>query len=141
MAETVDLQRFLWAQDGVIEQAMDELRQGCKTSHWMWFVFPQVIGLGHSATARRFAIRSLDEAGAYLAHPELGARLRQCCRLMLSHRGTPAEDILGIVDALKLRSSMTLFQVASGDVLYQEMLDAFYEGEPDSMTLAILQAH
>ena len=138
VAEVADLERFLWAQDGVIDQVLEELRQGRKTSHWMWFVFPQVVGLGHSATAQRYAIRSLDEACAYLAHPTLGARLRDCCRLLLSHRDTAPEEILGVVDALKLRSCMTLFQAASSEPVFDEVLDAFYQGQPDSMTLAIL---
>ncbi len=138
VAEAVDLQRFLWAQDGVIEQAMAELQAGRKTSHWMWFVFPQVVGLGHSASARRYAIYSTEEARAFLAHPELGSRLRRCCALLLEHGGTAPEQIFGVVDALKLRSSMTLFDaVCSGDV-FADVLTGFYGGERDSLSLAVI---
>ncbi len=138
VAEACDLQRFLWAQEGVIDQVMAELQAGRKTSHWMWFVFPEVQGLGHSATAQRYAIRSLQEARAFLAHPELGSRLRRCCALLLQHRDAPPEQILGVVDALKLRSSMTLFDtVCSGDV-FADVLDSFYGGERDSLSLAVI---
>ena len=134
-----DLARFHRAQDGVIETAMDELRRGQKRSHWMWFVFPQITGLGRSATAQKYAIQSADEASAYLADPVLGERLRRCCELLLTHRGRTAEAVLGGIDALKLRSSMTLFHKVSGDPLFQQVLDAFHDGEEDSLTLEILQ--
>ncbi len=139
VAEFADLERFLWAQDGIIDQAMEELRQGRKTSHWMWFVFPQVVGLGHSATAQRYAIRSLEEAGAYLAHPTLGTRLRDCCQLLLSHRDTAPEQILGVVDALKLRSSMTLFDTLCSQDVFADVLAAFFHGERDSLTLTVIE--
>ena len=122
-----DLARFHRAQDGVIETAMEELRAGRKRSHWMWFVFPQIAGLGRSATAQKYAIQSADEASAYLADP------------VLTHRDRTAEAIFGGIDALKLRSSMTLFHKVSGDPLFQQLLDAFHDGEEDSLTLEILQ--
>jgi uncharacterized protein (DUF1810 family) len=133
-----DLQRFHWAQDGVIEQARRQLQAGEKTSHWMWFIFPQVAGLGRSGTAQRYAIASAGEARAYLADPVLGSRLRECCELLLAHAGMSAESILGGIDALKLRSSATLFHAVSGEVIFQQVLDAFYGGEPDRATLDIL---
>lgn len=139
MTRVKDLERFLWAQDGVIEQAMTELQRGRKTSHWMWFVFPQVVGLGHSATAQRYAIHSLAEARAFLEHPLLGERLRECCRLLLTHRDSAPENLLGVVDALKLRSSMTLFDAICSDDVFGEALSAFFHGERDSLTLAVME--
>ena len=134
----VDLDRFLWAQEGIIDRALAELAVGRKRSHWMWFVFPQAAGLGHSATAQRYAIHSLPEARAYLAHPLLNRRLRDGCQQLLSHRKIPPEKILGVVDALKLRSSMTLFDaVCSGDI-FEEVLASFFAGERDTLTLAII---
>jgi uncharacterized protein (DUF1810 family) len=132
------LARFVAAQDRVWPAVVAELRDGRKRTHWMWFVFPQIAGLGSSAMAVAYAIGSLDEARAYLAHPVLGARLREATRLMLGHAGRPAEAVLGGIDAVKLRSSMTLFrEAAPGEALFQEALDAFYEG-PDPRTLALL---
>ena len=133
-----DLDRFLWAQEGVIEAVREELRRGRKSSHWMWFIFPQVEGLGRSATAQRYAIRSRDEASAYLAHPQLGPQLLECCDLLLLHRGSPIEGILGGVDALKLRSSMTLFAAISGEARFTRVLDSFYEGQADAATETVL---
>ena len=135
-----DLQRFLWAQEGVIDVVREELKRGRKTSHGMWFIFPQVAGLGRSATAQKYAIRSLAEAQAYLDDPVLGARLRECCALLLQHSDRDAGEILGGIDALKLRSSMTLFRCASDEALFQQVLDAFYDGEADRATLDILEA-
>jgi uncharacterized protein (DUF1810 family) len=132
-----DLQRFLDAQDagGVYDRALAELVAGRKASHWIWFVFPQIAGLGQSEMSRRYAIASLDEARGYLAHPVLGARLRECARTLLRHRDRSAEEILGGIDAIKLRSSMTLFALADpGEDLFLRILDTFYEGEPDSAT-------
>jgi uncharacterized protein (DUF1810 family) len=129
-----DLQRFLDAQAGVYDRALDELRAGRKTSHWMWFVFPQIAGLGRSPMAQRYAIGSLEEARAYLAHPVLGPRLVECASALLDHAGTSAAAILGDVDALKLRSSMTLFARAGEEPVFQQVLDAFYAGEPDPAT-------
>ena len=136
-----DLARFRAAQNrgGIFEQALAELRAGEKRSHWMWFVFPQLAGLGHSEMARRYAISSLEEARAYLDDPELGARLRACVAALLDCGETSAERILGEVDAVKLRSSMTLFELASPrDALFAEVLERFYAGERDDATLALL---
>ena len=136
-----DLARFREAQDrgGVYERALAELRAGEKRSHWIWFVFPQLAGLGHSEMAQRFAISSLQEARAYLDDPELGARLRACAAALLDCGEASAERILGPVDALKLRSSMTLFALADdGDPLFAEVLERFCAGERDGATLALL---
>ena len=130
------LQRFLDAQDGTFEQALAELKAGAKRSHWIWFVFPQIAGLGHSQTARYFAIADIDEAKAYLAHETLGQRVRECTRAMLDWRGRKtARDILGTIDALKFASSMTLFESAGDDALFGQALDAFHDGERDALTL------
>jgi uncharacterized protein (DUF1810 family) len=130
-----DLDRFVDAQDRVYRQVVEELRRGRKTSHWMWFVFPQVAGLGSSPTSRQFAIASLDEARAYLAHPVLGARLRECASLLLASRGSTADDIFGSIDARKLRSSMTLFhRAAPEDPVFQQVLDRYFDGQPDRAT-------
>ncbi len=134
-----DLERFVIAQAPVYDAVVEELRRGRKTSHWMWFVFPQLAGLGRSETSRSFAIRSLEEARAYLAHPVLGPRLRECAALVLAASDRGAEAILGPVDALKLRSSMTLFlRAAPGDPLFDAVLDALYGGIPDDATDRLL---
>jgi uncharacterized protein (DUF1810 family) len=134
-----NLQRFVDAQDGVFETALAELRAGAKQSHWMWFVFPQVAGLGHSPTAQFYAIGSADEARAYLEHPLLGPRLRRCVEALLPHAGhRSAESILGPVDALKLRSSLTLFDHVAPHNLFRKALGAFFAGEPDARTLALI---
>ena len=132
------LQRFVDAQSGVYDTVLAELRAGAKRSHWIWFVFPQLRGLGHSATAHRFGISSLAEATAYLAHPVLGPRLEECAGLLLAHRGRPARGILGYPDDLKVRSSMTLFDRAGGGPVFGEVLDAFYDGQQDTATLDLL---
>ena len=133
------LDRFVSAQDGVYEDVLDELRAGRKSSHWMWFIFPQVAGLGSSGMAQRYAIRSLEEARAYLAHPVLGARLRDCAGLLLSIEGRSAEEVLGRIDALKLQSSMTLFhRAAPQDPLFLEVLERYYDGVADAATDALL---
>lgn len=131
-----DLARFVSAQDGgVYERALAELRAGRKSSHWMWVVFPQIAGLGHSRLARHYAIGSLEQARAYLAHPVLGPRLVECARALLGVTGRGAEQILGDVDALKLRSSMTLFARADPDqAAFGAVLDRYYGGEPDPAT-------
>lgn len=136
-----DLRRFIDAQDGVFEAALDELRSGCKKSHWMWFIFPQLAGLGRSPTARYYGIRSLKEARAYLDHAVLGQRLRQSADALLFGAGARApEQILGSVDAMKLASSLTLFdQVARGDI-FASALHRFFEGQTDPRTLALLNA-
>jgi uncharacterized protein (DUF1810 family) len=135
-----DLERFVSAQEPVYESALEELRCGRKTSHWMWFIFPQVAGLGRSEMSRYYAIASLIEARAYLAHPVLGARLRECANVLLATpAGRSAEDILGSIDAVKLRSSMTLFhRAAPDDPVFAGVLDRFYAGSPDSETDALL---
>jgi uncharacterized protein (DUF1810 family) len=134
-----DLERFVAAQEGVYDGALAELRSGRKTGHWMWFIFPQVAGLGRSEMSRHYAIGSLDEARAYLDHPVLGARLRACTAAVLATRGRSAEDILGSIDAVKLRSSMTLFHRAAPDeAAFREVLDRFYDGRVDDATDAIL---
>ena len=133
---TGDLERFLAAQASAYESALEELRQGRKTSHWMWFVFPQIAGLGRSEMSRYYAIASLDEARAYLEHPVLGGRLRECVNALLAvPAGRSAEDIFGSIDAVKLRSSMTLFHRAAPDEpLFGQILDRFYDGVPDEKT-------
>jgi uncharacterized protein (DUF1810 family) len=134
-----DLGRFLDAQASVWPAALAELRAGRKQSHWMWFVFPQLAGLGSSPMAVHYAIASADEARAYLADPVLGTRLREGVAAMLTHRGTGAEAILGGIDALKFRSSLTLFAaVADAPALFAEALDAFYDGVRDERTLELL---
>ena len=135
------LQGFLDAQDagGTYDRALAELRAGRKTSHWMWFVFPQVSGLGESEMSRRYAIGSLAEARAYVEHPTLGPRLRECAAAVLGHADSSAEEILGGIDAVKLRSSMTLFARATpGEALFGEVLAAFYGGLPDERTESLI---
>jgi uncharacterized protein (DUF1810 family) len=132
-----DLQRFVTAQDagGTYRRAVAELRAGRKTSHWMWFVFPQIAGLGHSPTARTYAITSLDEARAYLAHPVLGPRLAECAGILAGLHGRTAEQIFGQVDAMKLGSSMTLFaRAAPGEPVFRQVLDQYFGGVPDPAT-------
>ncbi len=130
-----DLERFLTAQEGVHDTAVAELRAGRKRTHWMWFVFPQIAGLGSSPTARRYAIRDLAEARDYLAHPVLGPRLRAASQAVLAVEGRSAEEILGYPDDLKLRSSMTLFARAAPDeVAFQRVLDQYFGGSPDRST-------
>jgi uncharacterized protein (DUF1810 family) len=137
-----DLLPFVNAQAPVYSQVIEELTAGCKRTHWMWFIFPQLRGLGHSAMAQRYAIRDLDQATRYLADPILGSRLRHDVRLMMGHKGKSALKILGSPDDLKFRSCLTLFgQVASDNsdrMLFIEALDQFYDGEPDPRTLELL---
>ena len=134
-----DLRRFLEAQDGVHAQALAELRRGSKRSHWMWFVFPQLAGLGVSSTANRYGIRSLEEARAYLMHPVLGARLLACAAAILSVEGRGATDILGTPDDLKLRSCATLFGlVAEPGSVFEQLLAKYYGGDRDRKTLRLL---
>ena len=143
MGDPDNLQRFVGSQSEVYADVTRELTDGRKQTHWMWFVFPQLKGLGRSATAHHFGITSLDEARAYLAHPVLGPRLRECAGLLRDHPGPRGiEQILGPVDALKLRSSMTLFSQASAEhsdrELFGAVLDRYFAGEPDERTLAML---
>jgi len=131
----VDLERFVRAQEGVYEGVLGELRRGRKTGHWIWFVFPQVAGLGRSATSQQYAIASLAEARAYLEHPVLGSRLRECAALVLALPDRSAVEIFGELDAMKLRSSMTLFHRAAPDEpLFDEVLERFFDGRPDPAT-------
>ncbi len=135
---TADLERFRTAQDqgGTYDRAVAELRAGRKRSHWMWFVFPQIAGLGTSPMARQYALASLDEARAYLADPVLGERLRACARIMADLEASDAEAVLGEVDAMKLRSSLTLLARAAPDEpVFAEVLDRFFGGAPDDATL------
>jgi uncharacterized protein (DUF1810 family) len=135
-----DLTRFVNAQEDVIATALAELRAGRKRTHWMWFVFPQLRGLGSSANARYFGIGSLDEARAYLAHPILAANLRAATAAMMMHRGRSATEILGRPDDLKLHASMTLFSAASdGSGPFADALEAFFAGAPHLQTLELLR--
>ena len=138
MSDPHDLQRFVGAQAGVIDAVRKELRTGRKRSHWMWFVFPQLRGLGMSSTAQFYGIASLDEARAYLGHPVLGPRLRECCALMLAVPGRSAHEILGSPDDLKFRSCLTLFSLAAPEeAVFRQGLERFYAGEPDPRTVAL----
>lgn len=133
------LQRFVDAQAGVIEDVCAELRAGNKQSHWMWFIFPQLRGLGHSAMAQHYGIASRAEALAYWRHPLLGPRLKECMQLLLAHEGLSAQGMLGAIDALKLRSCATLFAaVAPEEPVFDEVLQRFYGGVADERTLALL---
>lgn len=134
-----DLQRFVEAQATCYRQVVEELDRGRKESHWSWFVFPQPAGLGSSGMAVRYGIASLEEAAAYLAHPVLGPRLRECVGAMNRHEAASAERILGRIDALKFRSCLTLFlQVPDPPPAFRQALDKFFGGEPDAMTLSLL---
>lgn len=136
MDDPYDLERFVRAQEPVYSRALAELSAGAKSSHWMWFIFPQLAGLGHSATARAFALASLQEARAYLAHPLLGARLRQCSEVVNGIRGRDAAAIFGFPDELKFRSCMTLFAHAHGGSggPFREALVRYFAGEEDLLT-------
>lgn len=141
MSDRFDLDRFVAAQDqgGTYDAAVAELRAGRKRSHWMWFVFPQIAGLGQSPISRRFAISSLEEASAYLAHPVLGPRLIEAARVVSGIEGRSAQDIFGGIDAIKLRSSMTLFARAEpSDPVFQAVLEAYFGGVPDEATESLL---
>ena len=141
MSDDFDLERFVQAQSGVHEQALAELRAGGKRSHWMWFVFPQVEGLGRSATAQQYAIGSLAEARAYLAHPVLGPRLRESAAAARDFAGTP-EQLLGPIDEEKLRSSMTLFESADPDeAVFGEVLERHYGGSRCRHTQRFVAEH
>lgn len=138
MDDPFDLERFVRAQDSgaTYASALRELEQGRKQTHWMWFVFPQIAGLGHSATAQRYAVSGLPEARAYLAHPVLGLRLVECALTLLGLAVSDPVSVFGPIDAQKLRSSMTLFSRAtSGEAAFDEVLDRFFGGEPDGATI------
>jgi uncharacterized protein (DUF1810 family) len=132
------LQRFVDAQEGIYATALEELKAGDKRTHWMWFVFPQMRGLGFSSNAQFYGIASLEEARAYLVHPLLGPRLRACTQAVLDVKGKPLDAILGSVDAQKFRSSMTLFLRASGEAIFREALDRYCGGIEDEKTLTLL---
>ena len=141
MADSYHLERFVIAQDSVYEAVRRELQQGRKTSHWMWFVFPQIEGLGQSWTAQQFAISGWEEAAAYLAHPVLGPRLRECSDLVNQIVGRSVEQIFGHPDDMKFRSSMTLFREAAPDnAVFDTALTKYFAGEPDQFTLDKLGA-
>jgi uncharacterized protein (DUF1810 family) len=136
-----NLQRFLTAQAEDYECALGELQRGRKESHWIWYIFPQVAGLGHSSMAQEYAIQSKEKTIAYLKHAVLGARLQQCCEALLKHQGRKIQDIMGFPDDLKLRSSMTLFaQISTADSVFHKVLNAFYSGKMDERTIAFLNA-
>jgi uncharacterized protein (DUF1810 family) len=134
-----DLDRFTTAQEGVYERALAEIRSGDKRSHWMWFIFPQIDGLGFSSTAKHYAIKSFDEARQYLAHPVLGSRLRECAEAVLALEGRSTSEIFGYPDDLKLNSCMTLFESAAGQgSLFSQVLERYYQGQRDTRTQELL---
>ncbi len=138
-SDPYDLNRFISAQEGVYGRALAELREGLKRSHWMWYIFPQIEGLGHSPTTRHYSIKSLEEARQYLAHPVLGARLKECAEAVVAVSGRSASDIFGHPDDWKLQSSMTLFELVSGPgSVFARVLDKYYQGKRDARTLQIV---
>jgi uncharacterized protein (DUF1810 family) len=139
MSDPFNLQRFVGAQDGVYVRVIGELSAGSKQSHWMWFIFPQIAGLGFSAMAQRYAISSREEAAAYLAHDILGPRLGECTRLVLGVEGRTIRTILGSPDDLKFRSSMTLFSAVSDDPIFDQAIAKYYAGAKDQATLDLLR--
>jgi uncharacterized protein (DUF1810 family) len=139
MTESDPLDRFVTAQRDSYADALHEIEGGRKQSHWMWFVFPQLTGLGRSPTAQYYAISSLDEARAYLAHPLLGGRLRACVAALQALPPTSAEAVFGSVDAMKLHSSLTLFAAADGGALFTAALDRWFDGQRDAATLRLLE--
>lgn len=142
MTDDHNLQRFLDAQEGVYATVVEELRSGRKSSHWIWFIFPQITGLGRSGMAQKFAIASFDEAKAFLQHPVLGPRLRECTQLVLNVDGRSAEEIFSYPDNLKFRSCLTLFITATTDnTIFKDALLKYFDGKPDTVTLDILTQH
>ena len=140
MDDPFNLQRFVEAQAPVFPQVLEELMHGEKTSHWMWFIFPQIAGLGRSATAQEYAISSAGEAQAYLDHPVLGPRLVECVNFLLGIEGRTAKQVFGDIDAVKLRSSLTLFLDASGgEKVFEDALDKYFDGVPDLRTLTAIR--
>jgi uncharacterized protein (DUF1810 family) len=137
----IDLKIFVQAQENIYEQALAELKNGSKESHWMWFVFPQIAGLGNSVTTRKYAIPNLADAKAYLSHDLLGSRLRECTEAVLAVEGRTAHEIFGSPDDMKLKSCMTLFELAdSPDLIFSDILDKYFECQRDERSLAILNA-
>jgi uncharacterized protein (DUF1810 family) len=135
----LNLDRFITAQAPVYAQALAELRAGQKQTHWMWFVFPQMMGLGQSSASRAYGIQSLNEARSYLAHPVLGTRLRECCQAVMNVRGKSAHDIFGTPDDVKFRSSLTMFtEAAPQELMFFNLLEKYFDGEPDEATLELL---
>jgi len=133
-----NLQRFIDAQNNLYEQVIKELKQGNKTTHWMWFIFPQIKGLGNSPTAVFYSISNLEEAKAYMENPILCNRLIECCQIILELKDKSANDIFGYTDAMKLKSSMTLFSLVSDNDVFERVLDMYFKGEKDSATLKIV---
>ncbi|MFS8180511.1 DUF1810 domain-containing protein [Pseudovibrio denitrificans] len=135
-----DITRFAIGQEPVFQQVVQELQQGRKTSHWIWFIFPQLRQLGRSSTAHFYGIEDLDEAQRYLAYPLLASRLRGCCQLLLQHSDLTSRQILGEVDSMKVRSCATLFSYAAGDpTVFHQVLNQFYEGRPCELTVDALR--
>ena len=142
MSDIYNLHRLLDAQAPVYDTVLNELRAGRKSSHWIWFIFPQIAGLGHSNMAQQFSISSLDEAKAYLHHPVLGQRLRACTQLVLDVNDRSAKEIFGYPDYLKFRSCMTLFlSAASDNTLFKDALLKYFDGQPDQLTIQVLAPH
>ncbi len=141
MEESFNLDRFVVAQEKIYTTVVEELKAGKKLSHWMWFIFPQVAGLGRTEIAKRFAIESIDEAKAYVSHQLLGSRLQECIDLVLAIDGKSANDIFGHPDDLKFKSSMTLFLVATPQIdLFQRAISKYYDGHEDHLTIDLLDA-
>ena len=139
MSDQYNLERFVEAQKSEYDVALREIREGCKRSHWIWFVFPQMASLGFSYNARFYGISCVDEARAYLAHPILGKRLRQITEALLMHKGKDVLSILGSIDTLKVCSCMTLFDAVSPDDVFRQVLKTFYEDKRDAQTLALVR--
>jgi uncharacterized protein (DUF1810 family) len=135
MAESFDLERFIRAQERCYEDVLEELRRGRKESHWIWYIFPQVRGLGFSRLSYEYGIASREEAEAYLAHPILGPRLIECTQLVNQVQGSSIQEIFGSLDAMKFRSSMTLFNAVSDNPVFKAVLDKYFAGRPDQSTL------
>ncbi|NDW10496.1 DUF1810 domain-containing protein [Dysgonomonas sp. 520] len=133
-----NLQRFIDAQNNIYEQVIKELKRGSKTTHWMWFVFPQIKGLGYSTTAIFYSISNLEEAKAYMENSILNNRLIECCLIILELKDKSANNIFGYTDAMKLKSSMTLFSLASDNLVFNQVLDMYFKGEKDNATLRIV---
>lgn len=133
------MERFVLAQETTYQSALKEIKAGKKRTHWMWFIFPQIEGLGYSETSKYYAVRGPGEAKDYLAHPILGKRLKEISMALLTHKGNDAEKVFGRIDAQKLQSSMTLFKSVSRDPIFQAVLDKYFEGEEDRKTLRILK--
>lgn len=130
-----DLSRFLYAQEGIYPQVLHELGRGRKSGHWIWYIFPQIAGLGRSTTSRLYSIASIDEASAYVAHPVLGPRLVECTELVLNVEGMTAAQIFGSLDAMKFRSSMTLFAASNAEIdVFDRALEKYFSGSPDPLT-------